>query len=218
MSKVLVIGAHMDDEVLGCGGTILKHIKNKDKVYACFMTDSSSTQYVGDLKKLKIKYEQAREVQKLLKIKDIFFLDFPDMKLDTIPIAEVSKKLSEVVNKIKPDIVYTHCKNDLNKDHRITFEATLVATRPASSTVKKILSYEILSSTELGLAEFKPTTYVEINNFIRQKKIAFLKYKDEIRQYPNPRSTQAIEILARKRGLEIGKTHAEAFELIRDIK
>ena len=119
---------------------------------------------------------------------------------------------------MKPQIVFIPFYGDLNKDHRITCESSLVATRPfTGSAIKKILCYEILSETEWGIEPFKPNVYVDISdNFIIKKK-AMEEYKSELKKFPHPRSLEALEALAKKRGSEAGLTYAEAFMLIREI-
>jgi LmbE family N-acetylglucosaminyl deacetylase len=216
--KVLVISAHMDDEILGVGGTMLKHSFNGDEVSICYVTDSSSTQYEGDEEKLRAKYKQAEEVRVIVGAKNISFLDFPDMKLDTVSISKLAGAISKKVNEIDPDIVYMHSNKDLNRDHRICHEATLIACRPLSSNVKELYAYEVLSSTEWNSEHFKPTMFVDITGFLKEKQRAMSVYKDELREYPHPRSIEGLQKLAEVRGMTIGKTFAEAFEVIRKIK
>ena len=146
--KILVVAAHPDDEIIGCGGTLLKHIYNKDDVFVVYASDGESSRVNGKNKILKRK-KQAKDVAKIAKIKKIFFLDYPDNQMDKINLLKISKSISLIVDKIKPDIIYTHHYNDLNIDHRITFEATMVACRPIKKkNVTEIYSFEILSSSE----------------------------------------------------------------------
>lgn len=217
-NKILVVAAHMDDEIIGIGGTILKHIRADDQVNVCYMTDSSTFQYPGNKSKLNRKYEQARRIQEKLGIANLFFLNFPDMKLDTIPIGVMSSKLSEIINKIDPGIVYTNSDSDLNKDHRITNEATLVATRPTCSNVSKIYAYEVLSSTEWGIKTFEPNVYVDITDTLEEKLNAVSQYEDEVREFPHPRSLEGMRYLARARGMTVCHEYAEALKLIREVR
>ena len=212
--NVLVIGSHFDDETLGCGGTIAKHVSNNDRVHVLILTDSSSTQYAGDSEKAGQKFEEARAANDCLGS----FLHndmFPDMKLDTVPQCEIASRISKHISEIQPEIVYTHSKNDLNKDHRLTYEASMVACRPMSG-VKKILCYEVLSSTEWGEG-FKPNYYVDITGFMKTKEKAFKKYETELREWPHPRSAICLSYLAAYRGSNICVPYAEAFELVRGI-
>ena len=207
----------MDDEVLGCGGTIIKHINIGDIVDVCFLTDSSSTQYYADDEKRRKKYFQAQSVKDLLGIRQLFFLEFEDMKLDSIPISSIAKKLSEIVKNVNPDIIYTHHKGDLNKDHRVAHEATLIAARPHTK-IKAIYSYEVLSTTEIGIHNFTPDHFIDITDFIDRKKEAFNVYEDEIREYPHARSLKGIEVLASYRGIMCHSHYAEAFQTVRRIE
>lgn len=217
--RVLVIAAHMDDEVLGVGGTISKHKNMGDLVSVCYVTDSSTCQYDGDEEKLNLKYDESKRVKAVLGIDEQFWLDFPDMKLDTVTISEIAKGLSGIVEKLDPTIIYTHASGDLNKDHRLIHEASLIAARPISSSVFKIYNYEVPSSTEWGLTKFNPNTYSVLSEKNLEKKMKALEqYTLELRDPPHPRSLEGIKILAQHRGMAINKEYAEAFELVRYIR
>lgn len=215
--KVLVIAPHPDDEVLGCGGTIAKHTKEGDDVYLCIVTKAYTPDWSEEF--LKNRPKKIEEANKILGIKKTYILDYPTVKLDTIPQKELNAAISKVVNEVNPDILYIPHKGDLNKDHRLVFEASLVAIRPANHKVKRILSYETLSETEWGLSlePFAPNVYVDISETFETKIEAMKAYESELRQYPHPRSLEIIEALAKKRGSEAGLKLAEAFILIREI-
>ena len=219
--KILIIAAHPDDEIIGCGGTLLKHIFNKDDVFVVFASDGESSRVNGK-NKISKRQKEAKEVAKNAKIKKIFFLNYPDNQMDKINILKISKSITSIVDKVKPDIVYTHHYNDLNIDHKITFEATMVACRPIrKKNITELYSFEILSSSEWHGRQnlnFKPNVYVNINNFF-QKKISLMKiYKNEVMRSPHPRSIRSITSKAASRGSEVNTLYAEAFELIRIIK
>jgi LmbE family N-acetylglucosaminyl deacetylase len=130
------------------------------------------------------------------------------------------KFIESFIEKIKPNIIYTHYKDDLNIDHRKTFEAVITATRPIENySVRKILSFEVLSSTEwaFNFKKFAPNIYVNIEDTINKKIEALRRYKSEIREYLHPRSVDGIKILAKKRGLEVGMRYAEGFILVREV-
>jgi LmbE family N-acetylglucosaminyl deacetylase len=215
--KILIIAPHPDDEVLGCGGTIAKHTKQGDEVYLCIVTKA----YVPDWSEefLKNRPKEIEKANKILGIEKTYFLDYPTVKLDTIPQKELNEAISKVVNEVKPDIVYIPHKGDLNKDHRLVFESSLVATRPINHKVKRILSYETLSETEWGqtIEPFIPSVYVDISETFEKKIEAMKAYESELKQYPHPRSSEIVEALAKKRGSEVGVKFAEAFILIREI-
>jgi len=216
-NKMLVIAPHPDDEVLGCGGTIVKHAKNGNEVYLCVVTKGYTPDWSEEF--LKNRPKEIEKANKILGIKKTHFLDYPTVKLDTIPQKELNEAISKVVNEVKPDILCIPHKGDVNKDHRLVFEASLVATRPANHKVKKILSYETLSETDWGqpIEPFVPNVYVDISETLGKKIEAMKAYGSELKQYPHPRSLEIIEALAKKRGSEVGVKFAEAFMLIREI-
>jgi LmbE family N-acetylglucosaminyl deacetylase len=218
--KILVVVAHPDDEILGVGGTILKHVKNGDKVSILILSDGETSR--GDKADIVKRQKQAEKVKKSLGVKELILKSMPDNKFDSVPLLEIVKKVEEVVYKIKPETIYTHNPNDLNIDHRLTCEAVLTSCRPQPNFfVKNILVFETLSSTEWQIKDsqhfFCPTQYVDISKFIN-KKIEVLKvYKNELRQYPHPRSIEGVSVLAKFRGMEVGLKYAEAFQIIRVI-
>ncbi|MHA1797329.1 MAG: PIG-L deacetylase family protein [Candidatus Helarchaeota archaeon] len=217
-NNILVIAPHPDDEVLGCGGTIALHSKKGDQIYLVIVTKG----YTPDWSEEQINYRptEVKKATKILGIKETFFLDYPTVKLDTFPQKELNDKLFEIISKRLPDTVYIPHAGDLNKDHRLIHEAALVATRPLSHKVKRILSYETLSETEWGrsIKPFIPNVYVDISKTFEIKIDAFKAYeKSELKQPPHPRSIEIIEALAKKRGSEITVKYAEAFHLIREI-
>ena len=152
-------------------------------------------------------------------IKKSYSLGYPTVKLDTIPQKEINKSIYKIMNEVEPDIVYIPHKGDLNKDHRLVFESSLVATRPPT-TVKRILSYEVLSETEWGspLEPFTPNLYEDISKTFCKKLLAMKEFASELKEYPHPRSLESIEVLAKKRGSEICVNYAESFLLIREVK
>ena len=211
--KILVIAAHPDDEILGVGGTICKHINNNDEVYVCIVTKAYEPQWSKDYIERKI-IEQ-KEVDNFLNIKKRYNLNLLTTKINTIPSGEFNFKITEIVDEVNPDILYTHFEYDLNYDHSLIFRASLVATRPPKKI--KLLSFETPSSSEWSIKAFKPNYYVNIKDFLDKKINAFKIYKSEVKSYPYPRSPEGIEILARKRGSEECIEYAEAFILIRDF-
>ena len=185
--KVLIIAAHPDDEILGCGATISKHKRAGDQVKIMIITGKRGTRL--------------------------------DQKLDTVPILSINKKIEKVISKFKPQRVYTHYIHDLNEDHQIVSKATLVAARPQSG-VSEILFFEVPSATEYAIKNFSPTYYNEITDVDLNFKISSMNklYKSELRKWPHPRSNENIKLLAQKRGGEVMKNLAEAFQVVRIIK
>lgn len=215
--RVLIISPHPDDEVLGCGGTIAKYVDRGDTVYLCIITTVYPPEWSEEyILNKKIEITNSTEI---LGIAKTFFLDLQAVKLDIVPQKQINDLLQKIVNETKPDIVFIPWKGDLNRDHRIVFESSLVATRPMNTTIKKILAYETLSETEWGqsIEAFRPNIYEDISSYISKKLDAMRSYKSELREYPHPRSLENIEILAKKRGSEVTIKFAEAFMLIREI-
>lgn len=211
--NILVIAAHPDDEVLGMGATIKKLADKNDKIHLCVVSEGASAQY-KDKKMINVRKEACIKSGKLLGISNFEFLEFPDMRLDSISHLEINTKLEKIIHKYKPRIVYTTPYNDLNKDHQKVFESTLVVTRPPSSEVRKILCYEIPGLVKMP---FQPTMYEDVTNQISFKIKAFKMYKTEVMKFPHPRSVKSIETLSVYRGIESGLKRAEAFHIIRHI-
>lgn len=225
MKKVLVVAAHPDDETLGAGGTMAKHIASGDSVSVMILGEGVASRkergenYAKEKEALR---SDSRRALAGLGVKDIAFMDFPDNSFDTVSLLEIIKAIENVMAEKKPDIVYTHHWGDLNIDHRRTFDAVLTACRPVGSTVKKIMCFEVLSSTEWNAQTpknaFLPNYFVDIGSFLAKKISALKEYKTEMRKYPHPRSTEGAEILAKFRGMTIGKEAAEAFEIARETE
>lgn len=222
MKKILVIAAHPDDEVLGVGGTISKYRELGYEIYTHIVTDGSSTQYAGDKNKLKQKKEEAIKANEILGVKKVYFGNLPDMKLDTVPHVAINKEIERTIKVVKPNIVFTHHAGDVNKDHKLIFESTLVACRPNKDVVQEIYSYEVPSSTEWSDSSqndfYIPNVFISLNKKNIDRKItAMKKYETEIREYPHPSSIKSLINYSRYRGNQIGKDYAEAFRLIRRI-
>lgn len=217
MNKVLIIAAHPDDEVLGCGATIAKHVKVGDEVQIVFLADGFGAREVGNNRD-----HQANKASKILGCEQPIFLNFPDNQLDTIPLLEIVKEIEMIVTKFKPSIVYTHHFGDLNIDHVIANKAVLTACRPQPGfCVNRILSFEIPSSTEWQFSGknevFHPNWYNNVTSTFSMKIEALNVYKSEMRDWPHPRSNASIEHLAKWRGSSVGIELAEAFILLRNI-
>ena len=225
-SKILVVAAHPDDEVLGCGGTIAKHALEGDEVHCLILGEGITSRYSErneaeeQLKELK---SQAEKAAKILGIKEVLFKDFPDNRFDTVPLLTIIKAVEEVKEKIQPDTVYTHHLGDLNIDHRLTFDAVLTACRPVKGeTVRRIYSFEVPSSTEWSSPDaddyFMPDVFVDIAATLSKKIEALEAYSGEIQESPLPRSPEVLRAIALRWGSVAGCEAAEAFKLIRDVR
>jgi len=224
MKNILVIAAHPDDEVLGCGGTMARLSKKGSLVNILIVAEGiTSRDKERDIKKrskgiLKLRRD-ARSSAKVLGAKSINFLDYPDNRLDTVPLLDIVKDIELFIKKFKPDVVFTHSENDMNIDHSIVSRASLTACRPLpNSTVKKVYVFEVLSSTEYNpYSTFQPNYFVNIEKVINKKVNALKKYKSEMRASPHPRSIKASKDLASLRGSGVGLKYVEAFRLLREI-
>lgn len=217
MSRILVIAPHPDDEVLGCGGTIRKRVNMGDEVCLCVVTHAYtpdwSEEYIAN------KLKEIQKAQEILGIQSAFYNGFPTVKLDTVGQKSLNDGISRVVSVVRPDEAYIPHVGDINLDHRLVHEASMVALRPKpGSTVKKVLAYETLSETEWGRIPFWPTVYEDISGTIDVKIAAMSAYASELKEAPHPRSLEAIRALAVKRGSEVGRHYAEAFMLVREVR
>jgi LmbE family N-acetylglucosaminyl deacetylase len=218
MNKVLVIAPHPDDETLGCGGTILKHVSNGDEVSWLIVTNIFE-EYGW---KKEICHNRQNEIEKVsnaYQFKRTFKLDYPTMLLDTFPVLDIIKAISKVIDDYRPDTIYLPNRSDVHSDHRIVFQAAYSCTKSFRYPfIKKIFMYETLSETEFSpsLPEntFNPNVFIEISDFIEKKLEIISIYKSEVMEYPNPRSFELIRILSKLRGSRIGIEYAESFMLI----
>lgn len=219
--SVLVVAAHADDEVLGCGATIKKHVDSGDQVTIIFMTDGVGSRSIEatEAAKRNLAKEEALEV---LGVGTQYQFDFPDNAMDLVPLLEVVKGVESVIDNIKPQIIYTHFHADLNVDHRICFDAVMTATRPVpNQCVKEIYGFEVLSSTEWQIKPdmaFKPQMYVDVSDCFEAKITALKAYNDEMRDNPHSRSFEHVEVLGKHRGYSVGVKYAEAFMAYRILK
>ncbi|MDD3905552.1 MAG: PIG-L family deacetylase [Candidatus Omnitrophica bacterium] len=219
--KHLVLAAHPDDEVLGCGGTIAKRIKEGDEVTVAILTDGAVTRYKKGM--AKVLKANTTECAKALGVSRIIFKNLPNQLLDAMPITKVIKEIEGIIKETAPDMVYTHDKGDLNRDHVVVYEATLVAARPLpGGKIKGLFTYFVPSSSEYNDVDeksvFIPNVFVEINQTIDKKIKAFTYYKSEVRPYPHPRSPEALRVYAKRWGIQAGVEYAEAFRLIRGVE
>lgn len=226
MSKILVIAAHPDDEVLGMGGTIAKLTQAGNEVYVLIVTDGSSSQYRDSDELSKIIEDKKLETKAcadVLGVKKVFYGELPDMKLDCTPHIAINQVIEKTIDEVQPQFVYTHFWGDVNMDHQQVYKSTLVAVRPVmGQIVKKLYCYRVPSSTEWTPNKadtmFMPNVFVDINDVAEQKYKAFAKYSTELRDYPHPRSVQYLRETDKATGLKVGLYCAEEFVLLRKIE
>ncbi len=225
--KISIIAAHPDDEVLGCGGTIARLAGEGHEVSVTILGEGISSRYDqrgdADHEEIEKLHRCSREVAKVLGVRDISIDNFPDNRFDTVPLLDIVKTIEGSLEKSKPDCVFTHHNSDLNMDHVIVHRATLIATRPTQDTpVKTVLSYEVPSSTEWSFQKtektFHPSVFIDIGVTLDTKIRAMESYDGERREFPHPRSPEALRAIAFRWGSVAGLGAAEAFELIRHIR
>jgi LmbE family N-acetylglucosaminyl deacetylase len=224
-NKILIVSAHPDDEVLGCGGTVARLVKEGYQAYTLILGEGITSRdekrdrakRETEIQKLK---DQAKKANKIIGVEEVFMYDFPDNRFDTVPLLDIVKVIEKIKNDIKPDIIFTHYGKDLNIDHQITYKAVITATRPVvGEPVKEIYSFEVPSSTEWNFPlSFSPDVFFDISETMDIKIKALEEYKTELREYPHPRSLEGIKINAQSWGLKIGVKYAEVFKCIRIIK
>jgi N-acetylglucosamine malate deacetylase 1 len=221
---VLVIAAHPDDEVLGCAGTIARHTNAGDEVQIALLTDGVSSRGDEQAHEEEIlrRRASASNAAKILGANPPHFLDFPDQRLDSLPLIEIAQAIERLAAPMHAEIIYTHAVGDLNLDHRLTCAAVLTAFRPMrGQSVSAIYGFEILSSTEWNFGAsnvaFQPTRFVCISDVLRRKIEALEAYNEEMRKFPHPRSYDAVRALAALRGATVGLEAAEAFSVLREV-
>lgn len=226
MKSVLILAAHPDDEVLGCGGTIAKLASQGVIVNVAFMADgvlSRDGNTVELQEELRARRTAAQKAKDILGVQSISFADFADNRMDAVDLLDIIKIVEGLIDQYKPDTVFTHHAGDLNVDHRRVHEAVATACRPQRGhPVKRLLCFEVPSSTEWQLPgsapAFEPNWFVDISNSLDKKLAALDAYVAEQHEWPHPRSRQGIEHLAGWRGATVGVEAAEAFVLGRQLE
>ena len=225
LKSILILAAHPDDEVLGCGGTIAKLSAEGATIHVAFLADGVFSR-IGDQTKqqdeLQIRRKAAQKACDILGVNSLSFDDFPDNRMDTVALLDITKSLEFLITEHQPDTVFTHHAGDLNIDHRRMHEAVVTACRPQHGhPVKTLLCFEVPSSTEWQLPvsapAFQPNWFVDISATLHRKMAALDAYATELRDWPHPRSKQGVEHLAHWRGATVGVDAAEAFILGRKL-
>lgn len=221
MKNVIVISAHPDDETLGAGGTILKHVANGDNVYWLIVTNVFENQGFSK-ERVESRQEEIKEVEKLLGICKTFLLNYPTMTLSSSSLIKMVPDISSIFSEVKPEIIYTLNRSDAHSDHRVIFDAVMACTKSFRYPfIKQILMYECISETEFApaLAEkaFLPNYFVDITKYLDKKNEIMKVFESEISEHPFPRSHENIKALAHFRGASVGVKYAEAFQLLKYI-
>lgn len=225
MKTVLVVAAHPDDEILGVGGTVARHVAEGDVVYALILGEGQTSRgtHREDVGREVVDELHCNTLESahVIGFQKVFFADFPDNRFDDVDLLDIVKAVEQKVQELQPQVVYTHYSGDLNVDHQYTARAVLTATRPIGNyCVEEIYAFETLSSSEWNFDHsaqpaFNPNVFVDITDYYAQKEQAMNCYVSELCTFPHPRSLTGMDVLSRTRGMAAGMERAEAFMLIR---
>lgn len=225
MRTVLVVAAHPDDEILGVGGTVARHVAEGDLVYAFILGEGQTSRGVHreDIGQEVVEelHRNTLESAKAVGFREVFFADFPDNRFDEVDLLDLVKAVEQKIQELQPQIVYTHYSGDLNVDHQYTARAVLTATRPIGDyCVQEIYAFETLSSSEWNFDHsaqpaFCPNVFVDITDHYGKKEQAMNCYVSELCTFPHPRSLTGMDVLSKVRGMAAGMERAEAFMLLR---
>jgi LmbE family N-acetylglucosaminyl deacetylase len=225
--KILVVAAHPDDEVLGCGGTMARLAQAGHQLAVAILGEGVMSRHPqggqAAEKELAAVKASAHQAAAHLGVEHLWLYDLPDNRFDTVALLDIVKRIEEILDRFAPETIYTHHGGDLNVDHRVVHQAVLTAARPLpGQQVREILAFEVPSSTEWsfqGLAPaFRPNVFVDISRTLELKLQGMALYQSEVRAFPHPRSPESITALARRWGSVVGCAAAEAFELMRAIR
>lgn len=222
--NILIVAAHPDDEILGCGATVARLVKEGYKATTLILGEGKTARDdKRDVKKrekeMSALYKEVKKANKFVGVNDTIVHDLPDNRFDSLPLLDVVKVVEKVKKEVKPSIIFTHYENDCNVDHTVTYRAVMTATRPMKGEcVKEIYSFEVMSSTEWRYPiTFSPNVFFDVTKTLNAKVKAMDAYKSELREFPHPRSLKGIELCAANWGMKLGVKYAEAFQCIRSI-
>ncbi len=228
-TRILVVAAHPDDELLGLGATMHKLIKEQNVTARAVILGEGITSR-ADIrdpklweKELEIHRRNIENARKIIGYESVGIYNFADNRFDSHDLLDIVKVVEKEKQNFKPEIIFTHNGSDLNIDHQLTFQAVVTATRPMEDEiVRTIISFETPSATEWQANSkadrFSPNFFMEVTEEDIEAKInAMACYEFETRQFPHPRSSKALQVLAQNRGLQVGCKFAEAFQIIRTL-
>lgn len=219
--RILVVAAHPDDEVLGCGGTLLNLAKSGAEISTMFMADGETSRNGAGIDEIEAREAAARKVARIMGTLEPSFCRLKDNSLDKVSLLKITKLIHGKIIDFAPDTIFTHSNCDLNLDHRLVFQATLTAARPMKkASIKRLYSFEIPSSTEWAFgrfSDFSPSMFVDVTTVWAEKMEVLQCYGKEILPAPHPRSEENVTALAKIRGASVGVHYAEAFETIFNI-
>jgi LmbE family N-acetylglucosaminyl deacetylase len=220
-TRVVVLGAHPDDEILGAGGTLARHVIGGDEVHAIVVADGASSRAPDEMK---IALEKAATLAaESIGFASIRLSSLPDQRLDTVPFIDLTQIIESLLDEIQPHVVYTHFPGDVNVDHGLVARATWTACRPyARPQLRRFAVFETPSSTEwawpVNESSFQPNHFVDITETLDRKITAMECYQSELRDYPHPRSSRSLRERAAFWGSQVGRLAVEPFRILREVQ
>jgi len=220
-TRVVVIGAHPDDEILGAGGCLARHVLLGHEVHAVVVADGAGSRYPAQM--MATLEADARRAAAVIGFASLHLLGLPDQRLDTLPFIELTQLLEAQLDRLAPTVVYTHFPGDVNADHAAVARAAWTACRPyARPALRRFAVFETPSSTEwawpLPGAAFEPNLFVDVSDTLETKIAAMECYGSELRDYPHPRSSRALRERAAFWGSHVGRTAVEPLRVLRDLE
>lgn len=225
--RYLTVAAHPDDEILGCGATMARLSSEGDEIHIVILGEGVASRYsdrdaVVD-SQLDALRKQAQKAGTVVGAKSVELESLPDNRFDDVALLDIIKVVEKHIERVEPDAIFTHHKDDLNVDHRLTCQAVVTATRTIpGNKVLDVMSFEIPSSTEWSFGVtgpgFSPNMFMNVGNSLERKIEAMSCYSDEMRPFPHPRSARALEAIATRWGSVAGFEAAEAFEIVRQLR
>jgi len=221
MRKVAVIAPHPDDETLGCGGTLLKHIHSGDEVHWIIVTSMSPRFAVSDERRA-LRKQEIVQASKFYGFKGTYELGFPAAELSSEHLPTLIGSIGECFRNIEPETVYLPYRGDVHTDHVFVYDAVVSCTKWFRyPSISRVLAYETLSETDFGLNTdvngFRPNVFIDIHPYLQKKLQAAAIFESEFHAFPFPRSMEAMEALAKVRGSASGFLAAEAFILLKEM-
>lgn len=219
-NRILIIAPHPDDEVLGCGGVMARFSGENSEIHVVIVTKGCSPLYSET--QVACSRRETKKAHNLLGVKKSYWLDFPAAELDMVMHRELNQSLCELLKEVRPEVLFIPFLGDTHLDHQLVFSSSLVASRPASQFCpKSIYAYETLSETNWNAPHvtpaFVPNVFFDIEEYLEKKLAAFKCYASQCKVFPNERSIESLEYLAKLRGSQVNRKAAEAFMLIRNI-